>query len=82
MPTALPGIFSFRAKMARIFGLKLVLPAVMRCKPKLEEKSEEGLFSLPPLLSSEKREKCAPHACAVGQNKREYVSNDDIESTT
>ena len=35
MSTTLPGIFSFRAKMAKIFGLNLALPAVKIDAPSL-----------------------------------------------
>ena len=65
MSTTLPGIFSFRAKMARIFGLKLVhiiqqlKKTVVKERSILQEKSEEGRNA---------------HACADDQNKREYVT--------
>ena len=66
MSTTLPGIFSFRAKMAKIFGLKLAHPGVKTQKDANSNRCYK-------LATSDERELRSTHACAIGQNK----ANDD-----
>ena len=63
MATTLPGIFPFRVKMARIFGLKLVHSVVKRPRVAREEKL---------------REVRTAHACADVQNKR-FLCDDFVQ---
>ena len=66
MPTTLPGIFSFRAKMARIFGHKLVRSAVKRRKQQAKMRCSKSVV---------REERVCTHAQMV---KNKCDGNDDM----
>ena len=66
MSTTLPGIFSFRVKMAKILGLKLVQSAAF----KRRQQKRDATRDTDAVHRGE-----SGHACVDGQNKRD---DDDV----
>ena len=65
MSTTLPGIFSFRAKMAKIFGLKLVHSAAFKTYKRRKQKRDAtraAVKSEPSVATCKRRERVLTHS--------------------